>query len=154
VASFQTTTSSLRGMQLAWRSWFDLPCSSLYVNVMSTPSQQFEFALYADDTAIIATSRKPAPLFSYLESYLSDLQLWLSEGRIAINISKVTATKFARAGRRFKQPRQVTLFGEPIQSVDTTRYLGGGARKRLNWSPHIEQARKKPPGRIGLRLPS
>jgi hypothetical protein len=30
---------------------------------------------------------------------------------------------FARAGRRFIQPRPVTLSGEPIQWVDTTRYL-------------------------------
>jgi hypothetical protein len=33
---------------------------------------------YANDTAVIATSRKPTLLFSYLESYLRDLQRWLS----------------------------------------------------------------------------
>jgi hypothetical protein len=31
---------------------------------------------------------------------------------------------FARSVRRFIQPRQVTLFGEPIKRVDTSRYLG------------------------------
>jgi len=36
-------------------------------------------ALYADDTAIIATSHKPTLLVSYLGSYLNDLQRWLSE---------------------------------------------------------------------------
>jgi hypothetical protein len=43
-------------------------------------------ALYADDTAIIATSRKPTLLVSYLDFYLKDLQRWLSEKRIAINV--------------------------------------------------------------------
>ena len=46
---------------------------SLYVNDMPTPSRHVELALYADDTAIIATSRKPALLVTYLETYLSKL---------------------------------------------------------------------------------
>ena len=58
---------------------------SLYVNDMTSSSHQVELALYADDTAIIGTSRKPTLLVSYLESYLNDLQRWLSETRIAIN---------------------------------------------------------------------
>jgi len=52
---------------------------SLYVNNMPSPSHHFELALYMDDTAIIATSHKPTLLISYLESYLNDLQRWLSE---------------------------------------------------------------------------
>ena len=47
---------------------------SLYVNGMPTPSHHVEFALYADNTAVIATSRKPTLLVSYLESYLNDLK--------------------------------------------------------------------------------
>jgi hypothetical protein len=90
---------------------------------MPSPSHHVELALYADDTAIIAMSRKPTLLVSYLESYLNDLQRGLSEWRIAINVSKSSAMKFARARRRFIQPRPVTLFGEPIQWVETTRYL-------------------------------
>jgi hypothetical protein len=46
---------------------------------MPTPSHHVELALYADDTAIIATSRKPTLFIRYLESYLKDLQRWLSE---------------------------------------------------------------------------
>jgi hypothetical protein len=75
---------------------------SIYVD-MPSPSHHVELALYADDTAIIAMSRKPMLLVSYLESYL-DLQWWLSEWRIAINVSNCTAIIFARAGRRFIQP--------------------------------------------------
>jgi len=112
---------------------------SLYVNDMPSPSHHVELALYADNTAIIATSRKPTLLVSYLESYLNDLQRRLSERRIAINVSKSTAIIFVRAGRRFIQPRPVTLFGEPIKWVNTTRYLGVTLDKGLTWSPHIDQ---------------
>jgi len=105
-------------------------------------SHHVELALYADDTAIIATSRKPTLLVSYLESYINDFQGWLSEYRIAINVSKSTAIIFARAGRSFIQPRPVTLCGEPIAWVDTTRYLGVTLDTRLTWSPHIDQVRR------------
>jgi hypothetical protein len=40
----------------------------------------------------------------YLESYLNDLQRWLSEWRIAINVSKSRGIFFALAGWRFIQP--------------------------------------------------
>jgi hypothetical protein len=52
---------------------------SLYVNNMPSPSHHVELALYADGTAIIATSRKQTLLVSYLESYLKDIQRWLRE---------------------------------------------------------------------------
>ena len=126
---------------------------SLYVNEISSPSHHVQLALYADDAAIIATSRKPTLLVSYLESYLKDLQRWLSDWRIAINVSKSTAIIFARAGRRFIQPRPVTLFGEPIEWVDSTRYLGVTLGRRLNWSPHIDQIRKRTAQRIGMLCP-
>ena len=41
---------------------------SLYVNDMPSHSHHVELALYADDTAIIATSRKLTLLISYLVS--------------------------------------------------------------------------------------
>jgi hypothetical protein len=75
-ASFQTATSSRRGMRV-WCGTGGLISPvlfSLYVNDMPTPSHHVELALYADDTAIIATSRKPTLLVTYLESYLNDLQ--------------------------------------------------------------------------------
>ena len=126
---------------------------SLYVNDMPSPSHHVELTLYAGDTTIIATSRKPTLLVSYVESYFRDLQRWLSEWRPAINVSMSTAIIFTRAGRRFIQPRPVTLFGEPIQWVNTTRYLGVTLDKRLTWSPHIDQVRKKTAQGMGMLCP-
>jgi len=48
----------------------------LYVKGMPSPLHQVKLALYADNTAIIATSCKPMLLVSYLESYLNNLQQW------------------------------------------------------------------------------
>jgi len=70
-ASFKTATSSRQDMR-AGVAQDGLICPvfslSLYVNNLTPPSHHVALTLYADDTAIIATSRKPTLLFSYLES--------------------------------------------------------------------------------------
>ena len=88
-ASFRTDTSSPRVMLagLAQGGLISPVFFSLYVNDIPKPSRHAELALYAEDTAIFATSRKPTLLVSYLETYLSNLQRWLMEWRIAINVS-------------------------------------------------------------------
>jgi hypothetical protein len=72
-ASFQTATSSRRGMRAGVaQGGFIFPVVfSLYVNDIPSPSHHVELALNADDTAIIATFRNPTLLVSYLESYFN-----------------------------------------------------------------------------------
>jgi hypothetical protein len=115
---------------------------------MPVPSHHVELALYAGDTAVIATSRKPALLVSYQESYLAELELWLRKWGIAIHGSKSMAMLFTR--RRIQTPRPVALFGKPIVWVDTARYLGVTLDKRLTWATHIDQVRKKASQRLDV----
>jgi hypothetical protein len=98
-ASFQMATSShrVRRAGISQGSLISPVLFSLYANDMPAPSHHIALALYAVDTAIIATSRKPMLLVSYLASYFNDLQRWLSEWRIAINVSKITSIIFASA---------------------------------------------------------
>jgi hypothetical protein len=119
---------------------------------MPTPSH-VELALYADVMAVIATSRQPALLVKYLETYLSDLERWLSEWSIAINVSKSSAMLFAKTGRRILKPPAVQLFGEPIEWFDDARYLGVTLDRRLTWSKHINHVRKKAAQRLGTLGP-
>jgi len=85
---------------------------------------------------------------------LNNIQRWLNEWRIDINVSKTTAIIFARAGRRFFQLRLVKLFGEPIELVDTTRYLRVTLDTRLAWSPQIDQVRRRTVQMMGMLCPS
>ena len=125
-ASFQTATSSRPCMRVGVAQG-GLICPmffSMYVNDMPSPLHHVELVLYSDDTAIIAMFREPTLLVSYLESCVNEVQRYLSDCRIAINMSNCTTIIFARAGQRFIQSRPVTPFGEPNEWADTTRYLG------------------------------
>jgi hypothetical protein len=126
---------------------------SLYVNDISTPSRHVELAQYVDDTALVATSRIPLVLVGYLEACLGRLELWLWDWRIAINVSKSTAVLFVKAARRIQKPRLVQFLGEPIQWVETARYLWLFLDAQLTWSAHVNQVGKKAAQRLGMLGP-
>jgi hypothetical protein len=115
----------------------------LYVNDMPTPSRHVELALYADDAALIATSRSPQLLVRYLDTYLNRLELWLRDWRIAINVSNSTTEFFTNTTRRVQRPRSPQLFGQPIQWVETSRNLRVTLDTRLVWSAHVNQVRRR-----------
>jgi hypothetical protein len=100
--SFQSATSTRRGMRagVAQGRLVSPVLFSMYVNDIPTPSRHVELAQYADDTALVATSRSPSLLVGYLEDYLGRLERWLRDWRIAINVSKSTAVLFDKAARR------------------------------------------------------
>ena len=54
---------------------------------------------------------------------------------------------------QFILPRPLTLFGAPIEWVETTRYLGVTLDKQITWSPHIDQVRRKTAQRMGMLGP-
>jgi hypothetical protein len=85
---------------------------SLYMNDMPKTSRHIGLALYADDTAVIATSRSPLLLVRYLETYLNRPELWLWDWRIDIDVLNSTAVLFAKTTRRVQRPRPPQLFGE------------------------------------------
>jgi hypothetical protein len=126
---------------------------SLYVNDIPTPSRHVELAQFADDTALVATSRDPYLLVGYLEANLGILELWIRSWRIAINVSKSTAVLFAKTARSARQPRPVQFLGEPIQWVQTTRYLGVTHDRRLTWAAHVNHVRKRAAQRFGMLGP-
>jgi hypothetical protein len=127
---------------------------SLYVNDILTPSRRVELAQYVDDTALVATSRIPSLLVGYPEVYLARLENWLRDWRIAINVSKSTVVLFVKATRSVQKHRAVQFLGEPIQWVETARYLGVTLDTQLTWSAHVNQVRKKAAQRLGVLGPS
>jgi hypothetical protein len=84
------------------------------------------------------------------KTYLNRLE---RDWRRDINFSKNAEVLFVKTTRCVQRPRPPQLFGEPIQSVETARYLGVTLDTRLTWSGHFNQVRKKAAQRLGLLSP-
>jgi hypothetical protein len=93
--------------------------------------------------ASVATSHCPSLLVGCLEAYHGRLERWLREWRIAINVSKSSAGFFVKAARHIQKPRAMQLIGEPIQWVETARYLGVTLDTQFTWSAHVNQVGKR-----------
>jgi hypothetical protein len=59
---------------------------------------------HAGDTAVIVMSCQAALHVKYFEAYLSGLERWLREWKIAMNVKKSSAVLFAKAGMRIAKP--------------------------------------------------
>ena len=117
-ASFQTATSTNHRMRagVAQVGIISPILFSMYVNDMHSPSLHVELALYANDTAVIATSSQTALLPKYLETYLSNIKRWLSEWRIAIDVSKSSSPRAVGASR---YPEQYSSSGSQSNGSTT-----------------------------------
>jgi hypothetical protein len=56
--------------------------------------------------------------------------------------------------RRIQKPRAAQFLGEPIQWVETARYLGVTLDTQLTWSAHVNQVGKEAAQRLGVLGPS
>jgi hypothetical protein len=92
--------------------------------------------------AIIATSFQPALLVKYLQTYHSDLERWLSEWTIAINVSKSSVMLFAKIGRRIQNSEQYSSSGGQSNG-STSPLILVTLDKQLKWSKHIDLVREK-----------
>jgi hypothetical protein len=79
---------------------------SLYVNDMPAPSRHVELELYADDTALIATSRSPLLLVSYLETYLNRHELGYGTGGLLSMSQRAPRCSWLRLRDATKDPGQ------------------------------------------------
>jgi hypothetical protein len=153
--SFQLATSTHRVMRagLAQGGLVSPVLFSLSVRDIPTPSRHVELTQYADNMALIATSRYLSVPFGYLDAYLGRVVLWHLDLRIAINVSKSTAVLFAKTARCFRQLRPMFFHGEPIEWVEAARYHGVTLDTQLTWSAHVNQVRKRTAQRLGVLGP-
>ncbi len=115
---------------------------SLYVHDIPTHPQT-ELALYADDTAVIATSKRIELLQKYLDQHLLQIQEWLKLWRVKVNVGKSAAVLFIRKWR-FTQPRPLALCGdEIIKWAKSVKYLGVTLDSPLTFKLHIENVQRK-----------
>jgi hypothetical protein len=94
---------------------------SLYLNDMLKTSRHFKLSLYAENIALVATSRSPSLFVCYILAHFFGLRLCLRDWRNSINVCKFNAMLFATI--RNQMPRLIQFLGEPVAWVETARYL-------------------------------
>jgi hypothetical protein len=116
----------------------------LYKTDLSTSPDSFT-AIFADDTAVVATDSDPAAASHKLETTLLAIQSWLRDWQIKANETKSVHVTFTT--RREKCP-PVLINDVQIPQENHAKYLGLHLDRRLTWHTHIFAKRKH----LGLSL--
>ncbi len=107
--------------------------------------------LYADNTAIVASSLSYIELILMLRIEMSNVVEWLRLNKLTLNVSK---TKLMIFGTQHKL-RSVTdlslhINNELVESVTVFKYLGVFLDQTLSFDHHIERVYKKTCSKVGL----
>ncbi|KAG7294806.1 hypothetical protein JYU34_022823 [Plutella xylostella] len=93
--------------------------------------QDVELALFADDSAYFASSRKVDLAVSKMQRLLDRLPEWLDKWRMAVNVGKTAAML---SGRYRAPARKLQLRGQAVEWRSSVKYLGVTIDRALTMS--------------------
>lgn len=116
---------------------------SFYTSDFSPPPN-VSTAYYADDTALITSSKLTSALLKKMENGLASCNKYLRKWKIKINPAKTQAIIFPFNKSPKRIPNRNLKFGdEEIPILNDVKYLGVVLDKKLNFSKHIDETSKK-----------
>lgn len=90
-------------------------------------------ATYADDTAILASSKYATKASAILQRNLNEIHKWFDKWRIRASVNKSVQITFTL---RKETCPPVNLGGRQLPHSDTVKYLGLHLDRRLTWQRH------------------
>lgn len=116
---------------------------NLFVHDMPQP-RDVQLALFADDTAILATSKITRTVVNRLQRAANRMTKFFNRWRIQVNASKSQATIFTRKRARRHTPRsKISMCGVEVEWTPVTKYLGLHLDGTLTYSEHLSRAVEK-----------
>ncbi|GBO20276.1 RNA-directed DNA polymerase from mobile element jockey [Araneus ventricosus] len=118
-------------------SFLTSPVFNIYVNdIPNLPRSHLPF--FADDTAILTKHKHPDIAVQALQTYVSQLQIWLTNWKIKVNPSKCACLLFTKK-RNMPVLNPIQIFGQPVPFVSEYKYLGSILEEKLNFDSHIQR---------------
>ena len=122
----------------------------LYINDISKISSNFSTTLFADDTTITISDQSFDNLISHSNRKLQNIYNWTKENRLTLNANKTLSLLFSNKKSLNSEMPNIFLGDEPIQNVDSCKFLGVFIDKNLNFIPHINYISNKISKHIGI----
>jgi hypothetical protein len=141
----------------------------IYINDLVDFLQDTDIGLYADDTVIYASHKEEAEARLKLNNKLAKLDIWCNKNKISVNFdkSKVVVYGKKRIMGVSQQPQppttligdgtddshiatEITIGQNPLQQLDSYKYLGVILDDKLTYTKHIQSVIKKVSHKIWL----
>ena len=123
----------------------------LYINDLANGSfsENCFATLYADDLLLYKIITDPWD-YATLQSDINSVADWINEHYLSLNSSKCKCMTVTRLRQHSVSPPTLLLNGEPMEKVDSYKYLGVTLTSDLTWSDHIRNITAKSRRLVGL----
>ena len=119
---------------------------TLYTNDCRSVDSSTQFVRFSDDTAMLALLNDFASYQSYLSS-LVRFSSWCSNNFLHLNVFKTKEMCIDfRRNRTVISP--IVINGEPVEQVDSFKYLGVILDEKLSFTEHVTAVQKKSQQRL------
>ncbi len=122
----------------------------LYINDLGDYLTDSAVSLYADDTALYASSDSHVDLMLTLRLELSIINEWLAANKLTLNVGKTKYVIFGKKGQTNTIDYNLTINNQKIAKVDCMKYLGVHLDQHLTFDTHISITHGKAVGKLGL----
>ena len=118
---------------------------SIYINDIGNVIKKSKVSLYADDTCIYNSSKNVSDVKTILENDLKAVSKWLACNKLKLNITKCEFLLVGTRNRIQKIDKDLTVSvnGELLKRVNSTKYLGIVMDEFLDWGAHIRHMKSK-----------
>ena len=107
---------------------------------------------FADDKASLYTAKTAAELFGKMQRDCETLGRWLYDNSLTANASKTKYIVFSSSQSLKNSNYNLYLNNQPIERVDTYKYLGLHIQSNLKWNDHVAHISRKISGFMGPML--
>ena len=115
---------------------------TLYTNDLPTKQDpRLYYGLFADDTAIAATSNREEHAIKLLQEQMDETTKYLKDWGLTINADKTQTILFNRKHK--KDNTKIKVENQLIDWKDSAKYLGIEIDRKLTFTKHIRQTRTK-----------
>ena len=114
----------------------------LYINDLVNSSKVFKFVIFADDSNLYISHANIKTLIELANRELLNIRSWITLNKLTLNVKKSHYIIFHRK----KLPsvlNPVLLGSEPLQRVQSTKFLGVTIEDTLKWDKHIKNIANK-----------
>ena len=120
----------------------------LYINDLTTISDDINFFLFADDTAIIIADKTYEDLQTKINTTLPILTQWFLTNRLSLNASKTCFQVYSPPS--INMNININIHNSQINRCATVKYLGVVMDENLKWDAHINNISKKISRNLGI----
>ncbi|RVE54679.1 hypothetical protein evm_000800 [Chilo suppressalis] len=96
-----------------------------------------ETVLFADDTSLVFKARRGNDCYDEVNCALSEVLHWFTVNNLKLNSSKTKCVKFTLPNVR-QVNTSLKINDQPVELVDSTKFLGITLDSHLQWDPHID----------------